>query len=676
MPTLTHRILADSPSVVHVLSRRAAEHPQRVAFRFLEDGEHESALLTYAELETKAKALAARLLTFTEPGDRALFVYPPCLDFVVAFFGCLMARVVPVPVYPPRQDRSFERLAAVVRDASATLVLTTQGVMEHSRAGFDRLEGCEALRWVPTDAVADGEPETRPARTVGAGDIAFLQYTSGSTGDPKGVVVLHRNLVANIDMVYQVLRCPEEFVSVSWLPQFHDMGLIGTTLYPLCAGGTSVQMPPTAFLQRPGRWLEAISTYRGYFTTAPNFAYELCSHKVKDGDLAKLDLSCWALALNGAEPIRHDTLVRFNARFAPAGLAPDALLPCYGMAEATLIITGKPAGRLFTSLRLDRPALERHDVRIVDEEAADAVVAVSSGRSIGDEHLLIVGPETGQPSPPLTVGEIWVSGPHVADGYWGRPEATRETFLATCEASPGGTYLRTGDLGFLHDGELYITGRHKDLVIVGGRNLYPQDLEYTVERASPAVRKGSVAAFSIEGEDGEALVVVAEIERGSLEGDHQAVVDAIVGDIAANHEVGVAAIELIRPGAIPKTSSGKIQRRAARREFVEGRFDAIFSWSPSRVGGAASPQAADEAEAARLHDLLTQWFLESGELETTHIDIDRPLAVYGLDSVTAGEFSVFVETLTGERVPANFLWEYQTIRDIARFVIRRRGRPS
>ena len=240
MPTLTHRILADSPSVVHVLARRAAEHPQRVAFRFLEDGEHESARMTYAELEAKAQALAARLSTFTEPGDRALFVYPPCLDFVVAFFGCLMARVVPVPVYPPRQDRSFERLAAVVRDASATLVMTTQGVMEHSRAGFDRLEGCEALRWVPTDAMADGEPEFRPARAVVADDLAFLQYTSGSTGDPKGVVVRHRNLVANIGMVYQVLRCPEEFVSVSWLPQFHDMGLIGTTLYPLCAGGTSV----------------------------------------------------------------------------------------------------------------------------------------------------------------------------------------------------------------------------------------------------------------------------------------------------------------------------------------------------------------------------------------------------------------------------------------------------
>lgn len=673
MSTFADRILADSPSLTALLSRRAAEHPDRVAFRFLEEGEQETASLTYSELERRARAVAARLQRTVQPGERALFMYPPCLDFVVAFFGCLMAKVVPVPVYPPRQNRSFERLAAVVRDASATRLMATQQVFSLSAAGFDRLPGGQSLQWLVSDTVDTAEADGFVPAEVTRDDLAFLQYTSGSTGDPKGVVVSHRNLLVNLGMIHELLQCPEESVTVSWLPQFHDMGLIGMTLYPLAYGGTSVQMPPTAFLQRPARWLQAISKYRGCLTTAPNFAYELCTHKVKEAELEGVDLSCWTLALNGAEPIRYDTLLRFSGRFASVGFPKEALLPCYGMAETTLIVTGKPPGRRFQSLPLRRAELEQHQAVIGDEADPDVVTVVSSGQRIGAEHLLVVDPETQQVCPPLRVGEIWVHGDHVAGGYWGRPEATRDTFEARSEAVPGKAFLRTGDLGFTHQGEFYVTGRLKDLVIIGGRNLYPQDIEHTVERASPAVRKGGVAAFAVDIDDVEQLAIVAELERTSLQGDHQKTVDAIVRDVAASHEVGVGFVVLIKPGAIPKTSSGKIQRRAAQRDMLAGRFEAVFAWAPSREAAAEPDALEGDDEAARLHDMLRAWFREHGEVQAAHVDIDRPMAAYGVDSVVAAEFTSYVESLVGERVPPDFVWTHPTIRDMARFIRQRTG---
>ncbi len=676
MSTRAERILAESPSLVRLLALRAAEHPDRIAFRFLEDGEQETARLTYGDLEIRARAVAARLQRSVRPGERALFMYPPCLDFVVAFFGCLMAGVVPVPVYPPRQNRSFERLAAVVRDASATRLMATEQVFSLSAAGFERLPGGRSLEWLVSDTVDPAEADAFVPAPIARDDLAFLQYTSGSTGDPKGVVVSHGNLLVNLGMIHELLQCPEEAVTVSWLPQFHDMGLIGMTLYPLAYGGSSVQMPPAAFLQRPVRWLSAISTYRGRLTTAPNFAYELCSHKVKEVELAGLDLSCWELALNGAEPIRRDTLLRFAGRFATAGFSPEALLPCYGMAETTLIVTGKPPGRRFVALPLRRDELERHRAVIVDEDDLDVTTVVSSGRRIGDEQLLIVDPATLQECPPLGVGEIWVRGAHVAHGYWNRPEATEETFGAACAAAPGQRFLRTGDLGFTHDGEVYVTGRLKDLVIVGGRNLYPQDIEYTVERASPAVRKGGVAAFAVDIDDLEQLAIVAELERTSLQGDHQRTVDAIVRDVAASHEVGVGMVVLIKPGAVPKTSSGKIQRRAAQRDLLAGRFEAVFAWAPSSEDAAGPDDLEGDAEARRLHDTLRAWFREHGEVQAARIDIDRPMAAYGVDSVVAAEFTAYVESIVGERVPADFVWTHPTIREIARFIRQRVDPPA
>lgn len=676
MSTRTDRLLADATSLPHLLALRAEAHPDRVAFRFLEEGEREITQLTYAELQTRARAVAARLQRTTQPGERALFMYPPSLEFVVAFFGCLMARVVPVPVYPPRQNRSFERLAAVVRDASATRLMATQQVFSLSAAGFDRLPAGQALQWLVSDTVEPAEADGYAPTDIARDDLAFLQYTSGSTGDPKGVVVSHRNLLVNLGMIHELLLCPEEGVTVSWLPQFHDMGLIGMTLYPLAYGGTSVQMPPTAFLQRPARWLRAISAYRGCLTTAPNFAYELCTHKVKEPELEGLDLSCWTLALNGAEPIRYDTLLRFSGRFAAVGFRKDALLPCYGMAETTLIVTGKPPGRRFQSLPLQRADLERHHAVIADEADPGAVTLVSSGQRIGTEQLLIVDPDTREACPPLRVGELWVHGEHVAQGYWGRPDATRDTFHAEHPAAPGVRFLRTGDLAFEHEGEVYITGRLKDLVIIGGRNLYPQDIELTVERASPAVRKGGVAAFAIDVDDVEQLAIVAELERTSLQGDHRRTVDAIVAEVAASHEVGVGMVVLIQPGAIPKTSSGKIQRRAAQRAMLAGQFEAVHAWAPAREAAAEPDALEGDEEAARLHDLLRAWFREQGEVAAAHIDIDRPMAAYGVDSVVAAEFTVYVESLAGERVPPDFVWTHQTIREMARFIRQKRSTPA
>lgn len=676
MTSLTDSLLREARSVSDLLARRARLHPDRVAFRFLEDGERETGALTFGELDARARAVARHVIGAASPGDRALFMYPPCLDFVVAFFGCLYARVIPVPVYPPRQDRSFERLLAVIRDASAGLVLTTQEVADQAAKVFERLPGHAPLRWLVVSAMTDAPAGDADLPPVSPEDIAFLQYTSGSTGDPKGVVVLHGNLLVNLQMIHEVVGCHERDVTVSWLPQFHDMGLIGMTIYPIAYGGTSVQMPPSAFLQRPVRWLQALSAYGGALSTAPNFAYELCCNKVKESEFASLRLEHWQRALNGAEPIRHDTLARFAGRCSTAGLAREFLVPCYGMAEATLIVSAKPPGARFVSLPLHKGRLEQHDVVIVASEHPEATLAVGSGRRLGEEEILIVDPETRAACPPLRVGEIWLRGGHVAGGYWNRPDATRETFAAECPQVPGKAWLRTGDLGFVHDGELFITGRHKDLVIVGGRNLYPQDIEYSVERASPAIRKGGVAAFSIEGEDGETLAVVAEVEKASLSGDHQATVDAILQEISTTHEVGVGTIVLIPPGTVPKTSSGKIQRRAARRDLLQGAFTPVHQWAPPAEGPAGEVEEAGEGEAGRMHDLLKAWFREQGEVEAAHIDIDRPMAAYGVDSVVAAEFTVFVESLVGEPVPPDFVWTHQTIREMARFILGRMARPA
>jgi acyl-CoA synthetase (AMP-forming)/AMP-acid ligase II len=568
--------VCDCTTLVELLRQRATHQPDRLAYTFLLDGETTEATLTYAQLDQRARTIAAHLQSLAAPGARALLLFPPSLDYITAFFACLYAGLVAVPAYPPRLNRSLTRIQTIVADAQATLALTSSSLLPKITATFSQAPDLQALHWLATDTLpADAAPAWQMPPLSGT-SLAFLQYTSGSTGTPKGVMVSHDNLMHNSELIRQCFEHTAESVGVIWLPPYHDMGLIGGIIQPLYVGFPVVLLSPTAFLQRPLRWLQAISRYHATTSGGPNFAFDLCVRKIPPHLRASLDLRSWDLAFNGAEPIRPDTLDRFAAAFAPAGFRPQAFYPCYGLAEATLLVSGGAKASPPTRFTVRRPALEQHQVCPADPTQPGAQTLVSCGWTRPGQHLLIVDPDSGQPCPPDTVGEIWLAGPSIAQGYWNRPAETAQTFQARLADSGAGPFLRTGDLGFLHEGELYVTGRQKDLIIIRGTNHYPQDIELTVERSHPALRPNAGAAFAVEVAGAERLVVVQEVE-GHQPPDTEAIASVVRQAVFAEHEVQLYALVLVKQGSIPKTSSGKIQRHACRADFLAGRLEVVGS---------------------------------------------------------------------------------------------------
>ncbi|MFO1059860.1 MAG: fatty acyl-AMP ligase [Dongiaceae bacterium] len=544
------------------LRERAAAHGGRIAFTELifRAAEPERRQLSYAGLLARAGAVAAAIGERGAPGDRALILCPPGLDYVAAFYGCLLAGVVAVPAYPPRNARHLGRLAAIAGDCGARLTLTL------AETG-GRLQGWGEGRLPPALAVDALPPAAAPPRpALGAGDLAFLQYTSGTTGRPKGVMVSHGNLTANIAATAARCRFDERDVHVSWLPPYHDLGLIGTILQPVHFGQSTVIMAPAAFLQDPLRWLRAIAEHRGSVSAAPNFAYELCCG-VPPPDA--LDLSSWRCAVSGGEPPRPATLERFAARFARFGFDPAAFYPGYGMAETTLQVTNGRRGR--------RPA-----VRAIAAPGGGTTLAVSNGSALDGHEIRIVDPERRTALAEGAVGEVWIAGPAVAQGYWNRPEATAETFAARL-ADGTGPFLRSGDLGALIEDELYVLGRRKEVIIVRGRNHAAHDIEATVAASHPALVPDSTIAFAIERDGTEQLVVVQELGRRALRDlDAPALLAAIRGAVVAAHEIDPAAILLIRPATLPRTTSGKLQRIAAREQYRAGRLAVVAPGRPAR----------------------------------------------------------------------------------------------
>jgi amino acid adenylation domain-containing protein len=645
-----------------LLRARAAERPHQVAFTFLADGEVEAERLTYAGLEARARAVAAALRESVPPGERALLLFPPGLDFIAAFFGCLYAGVVAVPAYPPRpNDRSQSRLRAIAWDAEPRAILTASTILagaEGSRGFLSLAPELAGLRWIPTDTLSDaGLPTDLPEPDPEA--VAFLQYTSGSTAAPKGVMVTHANLLHNERMIGAAFEQDEDSVVVGWLPLYHDMGLIGNVLQPLHAGARCVLMSPVAFLQKPLRWLAAISRYRGTTSGGPNFAYDLCVRRIGPEDRAGLDLSSWRVAFNGAEPVRAGTLERFAEAFAPCGFRPKAFYPCYGLAEATLFVTGGVPGR--------RPRLQ---------EDPSGRHLVSCGRTRLGQRVVIVNPETGMEQPPGVEGEVWVSGPSVARGYWRRDEETARDFNAFLLGPGGGEgpFLRTGDLGFLHGGELFVTGRLKDLIILRGRNHYPQDVELAAERSHPDLRPGNGAAFSVEIEGEERLVVVHEVERRRREGLEE-VAEAVRRAVAEEHEVQVHEVVLIRAGSLPKTSSGKVQRRLCRELYLRGELPVVGrSAVTGRDAALGSGLALTRGELAALEPEERRAMLETFLRERAAtalgtgpdtISPKQPLTGLGLDSLAAVELKGDVETALGMEVPLADLLQGAGVRILA-----------
>ncbi len=643
-------------TVVGLLRARAAERPEQVAFTFLADGESEGGSLIYAELDRRAAAIAAALAASVPRGERALLLYPPGLDFIAAFFGCLYAGVVAVPAYPPRpNDRSQSRLRAIAHDATPRAALTTEAIL----AGAVEPRGLLAvapelagLRWLPTDALGEGGAAVTSEPVPES--LAFLQYTSGSTAAPKGVMVSHANLLHNERMIGAAFGMDEESVVVGWLPLYHDMGLIGNVLQPLHAGGRCVLMSPVAFLQRPLRWLEAISRYRGTVSGGPNFAYELCVRKASPEALAGLDLSSWRVAYNGAEPVRASTLERFAETFAPCGFRKEAFYPCYGLAEATLFVTGGSAGQA---------------PRVDDRR-------VSCGRSWMGQRLVVADPETGAELPSGTEGEVWISGPSVAGGYWENPEGTARDFNAFLAAGEG-PFLRTGDLGYLTGGELYVTGRLKDLIILRGRNHYPQDVELTAERAHPDLQPGGGAAFSVETGGEERLVIVHEVARHRSEGI-AAIAEAVRSAVAAEHEVQAQEVVLIRQAGLPKTSSGKVQRRLCRELYLRGELpvvgrSALAAADPAPELAAALTREALAAQAPAERRAMLAAYLRERAAAALGIPASaissQPLTALGLDSLTAVELKGGVEAALGIPVPLADLLQGIGVADLTEILL-------
>ncbi len=572
--------LRHATSVDEIVRFRAQRDPDHLAYLYLENGETEGQSYTYDRLDRRARAIAARLRRHYKPGDRALLIFPPGLDYMATFLGCLYAGIVAVPVYPPdpaRLNRSLPRVKIIASDADTRIALTTSAVLPLGQQMSQMDADFATFDWLAVDTIPDAEADDWPGPVTTPESIAFLQYTSGSTSDPKGVMVTHGNLLYNLwDMATSWFKFDGDGRLVTWLPVFHDMGLIAGLLFPVYGKFPCYMMAPRDFVQQPVRWLEAISRYRATHSCAPTFAFDLCSRKVTPAQRANLDLSSWIMAGNGSEPIHWETLERFANTFRGCGLAWKTISTAYGLAEATLVVTSTPPGEAPTYCPVIADELERHRVVEAAEDGPGVRKIVGCGKTNLDTRVLIVDPESCMECAPDSVGEIWVSGPTIAHGYWNRPDVTKQVFQAQLADTGEGPFLRTGDLGFVRGGELFVTGRIKDLIIIDGQNHYPQDVELTVEKAHAAIRPGSVIAFSVEQDSGEKLIVVAEAK--GIEGDPaalRAVVSAVRTAVTQTHDVRAHKVCLIQPRTIARTSSGKLQRHACKRDYLNEMLDTV-----------------------------------------------------------------------------------------------------
>ena len=612
-------------TLAQALQQRAAQTPDRLALRFLDEQQSASQVLTYRDLDLRARTLAAALQANTSRGDRAVLLFPSGPDYVAAFFACLYAGVIAVPAYPPESARRHhqERLLSILSDAQPRIVLTSSH-LRASLLALPELASADAPPLLCVDTVASSLAQAWQPVASQADDIAFLQYTSGSTALPKGVQVTHGNLVANERLIrrgFGIDLNPDDVI-VSWLPLYHDMGLIGGLLQPIYSGVPCILMSPGYFLARPLRWLEAISEYGGTISGGPDFAYRLCSERVSESALAGLDLSRWRVSYTGSEPIRQDTLVQFAEKFAACGFDPASYFASYGLAEATLFVAGGQRGQGIAALNLNE--LELANNRIVP---GDGSPVMSCGTQQPEHALQIVDPLSFEPLADNRVGEVWASGPSIAHGYWRNPEATAHTFVR----HQGGTWLRTGDLGFMHEGQLYITGRLKDLLIVRGHNLYPQDLERTIEREVEVVRKGRVAVFAVNDKGEEGIGIAAEISR-SVQKILPAptLITAIRQAVADACQQAPSVVVLLNPGALPKTSSGKLQRSACRSRLAEGSLDSYAQFPSDDT----QPADNDQAQPAQALEALIAW-IWCEHLQVEQVAADDHFFLLGGNSILA-----------------------------------------
>jgi acyl-CoA synthetase (AMP-forming)/AMP-acid ligase II/aryl carrier-like protein len=651
-------------TLVDILRMRAEERPAAIGFTFLDGGVTEGARLTYGDLDRRARAIAATLQRTTAPGDRALLLYPTGPDFIAAFFGCLYARRIAVPAQPPRRGRPSRRIRAIVADARPAVIL--EAGPPATRPAHEDLAGVPRLS---TDAIDAATADAWVPCEVSADDIALLQYTSGSTSVPRGVMVSHGNVMHNSECIRRAFDLSSASVSASWLPCFHDMGLIDGVLQPVYSGFPAYLMGPASFIQSPLRWLRAISRYRVTHSGGPNFGYALCVQKSRAGDGggagADLDLSCWTSAYNGAEPIHAETLAAFCDAFAPHGFRSRSFYPCYGLAEATLMVTGGTMEDEPKSFVASTVHLERHQAVSASSHDEKTRTLTGCGSAQPATRVLVVDPSTRERCADGRIGEIWVQGPSVARGYWQRAELTSETFGARVSDADEGAFLRTGDLGFLLYDELFVTGRLKDLLIVRGRNHYPHDIEFTAELASRALSSGNTAVFTVRDDETESLVLIAEVVNRTIEASAvDEIASAIRCAIVDEHDLRIDVVVLVEPRTIAKTSSGKIERHTIAEEYRNGRLREIGRSVLPRDEEAFVAEPLDRAELAgververhgRLVRYVADCVREALGSASVSLDRQRSLSAVGLDSLRATQLAHRFERELGAMVHATDL---------------------
>lgn len=587
--------VAEFRSFAELVLARAAERGDADAYLFLENGVRgvEPERLTYAGLDRSAKELAAWLQDRGLTGRQVLLLYPSGLEFLTAFVGCLYAGAVAVPApLPTEQGQHFQRVSGIVRDARVGAVLTI-GKHAPDVEAWLADEGFSDVLCLATDGPAAGDAAAWRDPGLRPEDLAFLQYTSGSTSEPKGVMVSHGNLLANEAAIQRATGSDQDTVLGGWLPFYHDMGLIGHVLQPLWLGTSAVLMSPTSFLRRPVRWLELLSEHRVTISAAPNFAYDLCLRRITDAHLEGIDLSSWKVACNGAEPVRAETLRAFAERFGPYGFRADTSFPCYGMAETTLLVSGKRHGRTALVREVDAAGLEAGRLEGPYLQAPTRTLASSGVVRSEDFEVRIVDPQTRAERPESEVGEIWVRGASVSSGYWDRPEVNAEVFGARIAgAEELGPWLRTGDMGAMERGELFVTGRLKEMVLINGRNIYPYDVENAVRGLDPTAF-GAGAVFAVD-TDREHLVVVHEVRPSALaDQDLQRAAATVQALVSREFSVPAGNVLLVRPGTVRRTTSGKIQRTLMRRLFLDGAvtpLHAVLDPAVRELVGARDPE--------------------------------------------------------------------------------------
>jgi amino acid adenylation domain-containing protein len=648
-------LLVPSTTLVNLLREQAAKSPDRTILRFVGDKDDDELCLTYAEVDRRARSIAALLQSLGASGERALVLHQPGLAYITALLGCLYAGVIAVPAYPPRFNRPMTRLREIVVDAQARFALTTSTALDRMAHHIEGEPALAALKWLATDQAEqhDASNEWQPI-CDDPNAIAVLQYTSGSTSTPKGVVLSHANFIYNISALAQLRDADSDDRFVSWLPPYHDMGLVGATLLPLCIGIEAILLAPSAFLQRPLRWLSTISRYAATISGGPNFAYELCVRRINEAQRETLDLRSWRVAFSGAERVRADTLSRFAKTFAACGFRDAAFAPCYGLAEATLGVSFSALDTPATVTAWDEDALSK-GVALTSQPEQPSRVLVGCGRALTDCEVIVVDPETRQRKSPGGIGELWVRSPGVARGYWGKPELSEQVFhaqLADANASSS-EYLRTGDLGFLQADEIFVVGRIKDLIILRGINYYPEDIESTVETSHSQLRIAAGAAFAVDDAGEERLVIVQEVDAGR-DLPLQLIATSIKNAIAEAHELLVHEVVLLAPGGVPRTSSGKVQRSRCRELYLTGQLEPLL-----RLGAVAEQTAAPAA----LIDGVAQLMAELLGVDTVSVDDD--FFWLGGHSLMATQLASRVRDVFGVDLPLRTIFEASTPRTLA-----------